>query len=146
MGDSGRAVENLVYAYAELIDSGDLAGVAELFAHGRIRAAPGVIFEGSEQVRSMFEGSTRLHSDGTPRTKHLTTNVAVEVADDDTTATARSYFTVLQATDDLPLQAIISGRYHDTFHRVEGTWRFDTREMFVDLTGELGRHLLFELR
>ncbi|MEZ5382487.1 MAG: nuclear transport factor 2 family protein [Microthrixaceae bacterium] len=145
MGDSGREVENLVYTYAERIDSGDLVGVAELFAHGRIQAAPGVVFEGAEQVRSMYEGATRLYADGTPRTRHVTTNVAVTVADDDLTAAARSYYTVFQATDELPLQAIIAGRYHDTFHRVEGEWRFDTREMFVELTGNLDHHLLFDL-
>ena len=50
---------------------------------------------------------------------------------------------MLQATDGLPLQAIITGRYHDTFHRVDGEWCFDTREMFVDLTGDLTHHLKF---
>ena len=51
---------------------------------------------------------------------------------------------VFQASDGLPLQAIITGRYHDTFHRVNERWRFDTREMFVGLTGTLGHHLTFE--
>lgn len=145
MGDSGREIENLVYSYAERIDSGDLAGVAELFVHGRIQAAPGVVFDGAEQVRTMYDGATRLHADGTPRTKHVTTNVMVTVAEDDRSAEARSYYTVFQATDELPLQAIIAGRYHDSFHRVEGEWCFDTREMFVDLTGNLDHHLKFEL-
>jgi 3-phenylpropionate/cinnamic acid dioxygenase small subunit len=143
MSDDGRKIENLVFAYAERIDAGDLAGVAALFRHGRIRPAPGVVIEGSEQVQRLYEGSTRLYDDGTPRTKHVTTNVAVEV--DGETASARSYYTVFQQTDELPLQAIIAGRYRDTFHRVEGTWCFDTREIVIDLTGDLSHHLLFEL-
>lgn len=145
MPDNARQVENLIYSYAERIDRGDLAGVAELFRHGRIRPLPEVVFEGSEEVRGMYDAATRIHADGTPLTKHVTTNVAVEVAPDGSSASARSYFTVFQATDDLPLQAIIAGRYHDTFHRVDGEWCFDTREMFVDLTGDLSHHLLFEL-
>lgn len=145
MPDDGREIENLIYAYAERIDSGDLAGVAELFRHGRIQAAPGVMFEGADEVRGMYEGSTRLHDDGTPRTRHVTTNVTVEVDDGAPIATARSYYTVFQQTEELRLQPIIIGRYHDTFHRVDGRWRFDTREMFVDLTGDLSHHLLFEL-
>jgi hypothetical protein len=145
MRDDARAIENLVYAYAERIDGGDLGGVADLFAHGRIEAAPGFFVEGSEQVRGLYDGSTRIYDDGTPRTKHLTTNVIVEVDDDTRTATARSYFTVFQQTDVLALQPIISGRYHDTFHVVEGRWRFDTRRMFVDLKGDLSQHLLFNL-
>lgn len=145
MPDSARAIENLVYAYAERIDAGDLAGVAELFSHGRIRAGPGMVFEGAEQVRSLYDGATRLYDDGTPRTRHVTTNVAVEVDDAAGTASSRAYYTVFQQTDELPLQAIIAGRYHDTFRRVDGRWWFDTREMFVDLTGDLSHHLLLEL-
>ena len=70
----------------------------------------------------------------------------IEVEDGADTASARSYFTVLQQVEDLPLQPIISGRYHDTFHRIDGSWWFDTRIMRVDLVGDLGRHLLYELR
>jgi hypothetical protein len=146
MPDSDRAIENLVYAYAERIDAGDLAGVGELFRNGRIQAAPGVVFEGAEQVKGLYDSATRLYADGTPRTRHVTSNVAVEVDDDAGTGTARSYYTVFQQTEELPLQPIIAGHYHDTFHRVDGAWWFDTREMFVDLTGDLSHHLLFELR
>lgn len=146
MRDNAREIENLVYAYAERIDAGDLTGVAELFRDGRIQAAPGVVFEGADAVRGLYERATRLYEDGTPRTRHVTTNVIVEVDDDAATASARSYYTVFQQTDELPLQPIIAGHYHDTFHQVDGRWAFDTREMFVDLTGDLSHHLLFELR
>jgi SnoaL-like domain len=145
MPDTGRDIENLVYAYAERIDAGDLAGVGELFRNGRIEAAPGVVFEGVDQVRGLYESATRLYDDGTPHTKHVTTNVTVEIDDEAGTATARSYYTVFQQTDALPLQAIIAGSYRYTFHRVAGQWCFDTRQMFVDLTGDLSHHLLFEL-
>lgn len=140
-----RAVENLLHTYAERLDTGDLAGVAELFRHGRIEAAPGVVFEGAEAVRSMYDSATRLYDDGTPRTHHAITNVAVEVDPGAGTATSRAYYTVYQQTDELPLQAIIAGRYRDSFHRVDGEWCFEVREMFVDLTGDLSHHLLFDL-
>ena len=145
MGDSARAIENLVYTYAERIDAGNLAGVADLFRHGRIQAAPGMSFEGAERVQVLYEGATRLYDDGTPRTRHVTTNVSIEVDDNAGTATARAYYTVFQQTEVLALQPIIAGHYHDTFHRVDGEWWFNTREMFVDLTGDLSQHLLFEL-
>lgn len=145
MLDSARELENLVYEYAERIDAGDLAGVARLFEHGRIEASPGVVFEGREQVRRLYEDTTRLHEDGTPRTRHVTTNVIVTVDEDGRTAGARSSFTVFQQTEELPLQAIIIGRYHDTFHRVDGAWCFDTRRMVVDLTGDLSHHLRISL-
>jgi ketosteroid isomerase-like protein len=144
MVDNAREIENLMYTYAERIDAGDLAGVAELFRNGRIKAGPGIVFEGAEQVLGLYNSATRLY-DGTPRTRHVTTNVTVEVNDNGDTATARAYYTVLQQTDALPLQPIIAGHYCDSFHRVSGKWCFDTREMFVDLVGNLSHHLLFEL-
>lgn len=146
VSDDCRSIENLIYAYAERIDGGDLPAVAALFRHGRIEAVPGVFFEGEDQVRGLYESSTRLYDDGTPRTRHTTTNVAITVDDDGGTANARSYYTVFQQTEALPLQPIISGHYHDSFHLVDGEWCFDTRQMFVDLTGDLSHHLLFELR
>lgn len=146
VSDDCRSIENLIYAYAERIDAGDLAAVAALFRHGRIEAVPGVFLEGEDQVRGLYESSTRLYDDGTPRTRHTTTNVAITVDEAAGTANARSYYTVFQQTEALPLQPIISGHYHDSFHRVDGEWHFDTRQMFVDLTGDLSHHLLFELR
>ena len=62
MGDSGREIEKLIFAYAEYLDSGDLARVADLFAHGRIQAAPGVVHEGATQVRAMYDDAVRLHA------------------------------------------------------------------------------------
>ncbi len=149
MIDSARQIENLMYTYAERIDAGDLEGVAELFAHGRIVASPGASAEftaaGRDEVLRMYQGSTRLYPCGTPRTKHVTTNAIIEADDDAGTASVRSYYTVFQQLDDFPLQPIITGRYHDTFHRIDGEWWFDQRTMLVDQPGDLSRHLLFEL-
>lgn len=150
MADDAREIEQLLYAYAERIDAGDFEGVGELFAHGRIAAVPGATQEqmvaGRDAVRVLYEATTRRYEDdGTPHTKHLTTNVVVEVEPGDDRASARSYFTVLQQVDGGPLQPIVSGRYHDSFHRVNGAWCFDVRTMFVDLKGDLSRHLLVDL-
>jgi hypothetical protein len=150
MSDPARAIENLLYLYAERIDAGDLEGVAELFSHGRIEAAPGAgpvrVFEGREQVLALYRASTRLYEDGTPRTRHVTTNAWIEVEPDGARASARSGFTVFQQVGDAPLQPIVCGRYADTFHRLAGRWWFDTRRMQVDLVGDLSRHLLYALR
>lgn len=147
MPDSARLVENLLYTYAERIDAGDLDGVAELFAHGRIHGVedgpPETVFEGRDAVRRLYGATTRIHADGTPRTRHVTTNAIIEVDEDAGTATSRSTYVVLQATDQLPLQPVITGRYRDTFRRLDGTWWFDTRVMHVDQTGDLSHHLLF---
>ena len=149
MAESAREIENLLYTYAERLDAGDLAGVADLFARGRIQpaanASPETTFEGRDRVLEMYQAATRLYPDGTPRTKHITTNAIIEIDAGGRSGSARSYYTVLQQTDDLPLQAIISGHYHDTFQRIEERWWFDTRVMFIDHMGDLSHHLLYEL-
>jgi len=150
MADAAREIENLLYTYAERMDAGDLEGLADLFAHGRIAASPEappeLTFEGRERVLGLYRASARLYDDdGTPHTKHVTTNAIIEVDDGAYHASARSYYTVFQRVDDLPLQPIIAGRYRDTFQRIDGRWWFDTRIILVDLVGDLSRHLLYEL-
>ena len=146
--DSARLIENLLYTYADRIDRGDLDGVAELFTHGRIHGqeggGPETVFEGRDGVRNLYGMATRIYDDsGTPKTKHVTTNAIIEVDDEAGTGTAQSSYLVTQATDELPLQVIITGHYRDTFHLVEGRWWFDTRTMYVDQTGDLSHHLKF---
>ena len=147
MSDAARDIENLVYTYAERIDAGDLDGVAALFAHGRIcgveNGPPETVFEGTARVRQMYEMATRLYDDGTPKTKHFTTNVRIDVDEDAGTARASAYYCVTQATPELPLQVIVTGHYRDTFHRVDGAWWFDSRTMYVDQVGDTSRHLKF---
>lgn len=147
MSDAARDIEKLVYTYAERIDAGDLDGVAALFAHGRICGVedgpPETVFEGTARVRQMYEMATRLYDDGTPKTKHFTTNVRIDVDEDAGTARASAYYCVTQATPELPLQVIVTGHYRDTFHRVDGAWWFDSRTMYVDQIGDTSRHLKF---
>jgi len=141
--DSARAIENLVFRYAELIDAGDFDGVGDLLADavvGAIGEAGGL--SGRDQVASLFHTTTMRHGDGTPLTKHVTTNLIVEVDATDDSASARSYFTVFQAVPGgLPLQPIVAGRYHDRFGRRDGRWRFTERRFAVDLIGDVSRHL-----
>lgn len=136
-----RAIENLLYLYAERIDAGDFEGVAELFRHATIIAAGGQHrIEGYEAVLAMYRGFTRLYDNGTPSTQHIVSNARIEIDGD--SAQAHSRFTVLQATDALALQPIIAGRYEDRFARVDGSWRFAERAMIPVLYGDVSQHLL----
>ncbi len=142
MGDA-TAITNLLYRYAELIDGGDFAGAAELFRHARIKLGTDQYVD-SAGVLALWEQGVKRYPDGTPRTKHVTTNAIVDLDGD--AATARSYYTVFQQTDDLPLQPIIAGRYHDRFERVDGEWRWVERDYsLVDLVGDLRHHLTMEI-
>lgn len=140
------AITDLLYRYAELVDAGDYDGVAALFEHGAIGSVgTDHVDAGVEAVLARYIDWTKRHADGTPRTKHVTSNVIVELGADGVSATARSYFTVLQQTDVIPLQPIIAGRYEDRFERVDGMWRFVHRQMIPELVGDLRDHLLQNL-
>ena len=138
MGDVNE-ITALIHEYAERIDAGDLDGLAALFEHATWGSpGRGEPLRGTEQVRRGYDGVI-IHEDGTPSTKHVISNVTIEV--ERNRASARSYFTVLQARPDLPLQPIIAGRYHDRFEQVDGRWRFAERMILPDLIGDLSKHM-----
>ena len=58
MSDAAHEIENLLYAYAERIDAGDLEGVAGLFEHGSTTASLDVCYfrrEGSATICRRLE-------------------------------------------------------------------------------------------
>lgn len=144
-------IKNLLYLYAYHLDSGDLESVAAMFSHARIIGVANdgseAVREGSEAVLDMYQSFTRLYEDknggaATPRTKHMTSNVIVEVDAGGNTASTRAYAVVFQSLEDFPMQPIIGVRYYDKFARVDGKWRFSERKIVSDLFGDLSRHLL----
>ena len=147
MSDSALEITNLICTYAERLDAGDLDAVAGSFAHGRIcgveNGPPETVFEGSAGVRKLYDMATKIYEDGTPKTKHNTSNVQLHIDEAEGTAHSTSYYCVTQATPDLPLQVIVTGHYKDTFHRLDGVWWFDSRIMFVDQVGDVSQHLKF---
>jgi uncharacterized protein (TIGR02246 family) len=142
-----EAITRLIYRYAESIDAGDFAGIAELFEDATLTFEGfGDAVYGREAIERLYTRSTRRYEDGTPKTKHVMTNVVVDVAEDGATAASRSYFTVLQAVPgEFALQPVIAGRYRHTYQKVEGNWRVATMHVIIDLTGDLGHHMLFDL-
>lgn len=90
----------------------------------------------------VWKQHVKIYSCGTPCTKHVITNPIIEIDETSGRATIRSYYTVLQATNELPLQPIAAGRYHDEFERFGQTWRFCFRDYsLLELTGDLSFHL-----
>jgi 3-phenylpropionate/cinnamic acid dioxygenase small subunit len=139
MANSAVEIANLVYRYAEYIDSGDLKGAAALFTHAKIKTAVGEI--GPAEVLEMWRKSIIVYEDGTPRTKHVVTNPIIEVDEEAGRGTCRTYYTVMQQAGDGPLQPVICGRYHDQFERVDGRWRLSHRDYTLhDLVGDMTGH------
>lgn len=132
-------ITNLLYRYAEAIDSGDFDSAAALFAHARLKVGDDAETDAAGML-ALWRRLIIIHPDGTPRTKHVVTNPIVGIDGD--AATCRSYYTVLQQTAGFPLQVVVSGRYHDRFERVDGRWRFTYRDYtLIDQYGDLSHHL-----
>jgi ketosteroid isomerase-like protein len=138
-------IRNLMFRYCELIDAGDVDALADLFAEAAIVGQDGtVLAAGRAEVRAMYGGGNRHErTSGGRATKHVTTNVLVEVDDATGTAIARSYWVLLVSSSlDEPIRPVLAGRYHDRFSREGGEWRFAERAYLVDLTGSESAALL----
>jgi hypothetical protein len=126
-----RACEQLIYAYARALDLGDTCGAADCFAeNGSIARpmTPDQVVHGRETIHaSLLTRPTNL------LTKHLATNVMIEVESRDT-ATGISYLTMIAtfpgAEDKPPFLSngpIYFGEFKDRFVREHGVWKFQER-------------------
>jgi 3-phenylpropionate/cinnamic acid dioxygenase small subunit len=145
--ESHHAITTLMYRYAECVDQADFEGLSELFAHGVLGSTAAESEEGmtGDQVGRFYAATNRVHPNGTLCTRHVATNLLIDIDEQADRATARSYYVVFQATDRLPFQPIVGGRYDDRFERVDGTWRFARRLVHVDQIGDMSEHLTFDL-
>lgn len=158
MSEAHEEIRNLLGRYCALMDAGDFAGLAGLFADATLADEHGTVFAtGAGEVRTMWERQTVLHPSAapaahdtgpraehgrSPRTRHVTANPVIEVDEAAGTATCTSAYVVFQGTDTLALQPIVTGRYADTFARgADGRWRWTQRRYAVDHVGDLSQHL-----
>ena len=138
MSDAVKAISDMMFRYAELFDTGQFDEFAALFEHGRWHKAE----PGAAAARAWIEDNVQLY-DGQTRTKHVTTNVVVDVDEGDGTARATAYVTIFQALPDFPLQPIFAGRYQDELRRIDGRWWWTNRAVVGDLYGDISHHVRY---
>ena len=137
-------IPNLLYTYAIRFDDGDFEGAAALFDKGAV-IAQGHRIEGREAILALWAAWVKTY-EGKPLTRHITTNPIIAVAEDGTSATCQSQWTVIQAAPGFPLQIVGSGRYRDGFARDGEGWHFIEREYLqTDLIGDSSAHTLQSL-
>ena len=132
-----RACERLVYDYSRALDLGDMSGAADFFAENGSMArpmAPGQLIQGRETIRASL-----LTRPKALLTKHLATNVMIDVETRDT-ARGISYLTMIATTP--PGEAappyvsqgpIYFGEFRDRFVREQGVWRFLERRGSIQM-------------
>jgi hypothetical protein len=147
--DAALEISNLIYGYAEALDRGDLRSVGAFFEHCLVHVdgLPNRA-RGSAEVLEFFKPVLFYKGDATadqhdpesvPATKHLTTNLIIQVADDLRTATAKSYFTVIQGRRTLRCNRSSRAATTTSSSVCDGGWRFCERLEFIDLVGDLSR-------
>jgi hypothetical protein len=135
-----RACERIVYAYSRALDLGDLSAAADFFAENGSMArpmAPDQVIEGRETIRASL-----LTRPKTLLTKHLATNVMIEVESRDA-ARGISYLTMISTTpspDSKPpfisKGPLYFGEFKDRFVRENGVWKFLERRGSIQMKFE----------
>ena len=138
MTDSVKQITDMMFRYAELFDTGRFDEFAALFEHGKWHKAEA----GAAAARTWIDKNVQLY-DGLTGTKHVTTNVVIDVDETAGTAEATAYVTIFQALPDFPLQPIFAGRYQDRLTRIDGRWWWVQRSVVGDLYGDISRHVKY---
>lgn len=145
------AVEDLLYRYAEAIDTGDLEQLEPLLHACRLLMPNGGALEGGAAIAAHYRGLIRFYDAEerpvdyvrlacTPRTRHVMTNSIFEFTPDVSAGTVRTCFTVYQNLGgQSPI--IAGGRYHDRFSLTAQGWQIDERRILLEHPGDLSRHL-----
>lgn len=139
--ESIHAIQRLMNEYCYSVDTGDFDAMAALFEHGSFQfiGDEDSVLTGTKEMRAMLNNVTLY--EGQPNTKHVMSNVQIDVDDNNARAVAQCYITVFQAVpNQFPLQAIFIGCYHDHFERIDSEWRFKQRSISPDLIGDLAFH------
>ncbi|MBT2586475.1 nuclear transport factor 2 family protein [Arthrobacter sp. ISL-95] len=136
--DAESAITRLIYTYCHRLDGADLAGAAALFEKARWQLSPEVVCQGAEEHLAALQ-VIRVYGDRLG-TRHVVSNLLIDVAEDGETAKSVSYVDSIQVTKDFPLQLIFQGRYLDSFVFEDGAWRFQERVVDADGVGDMSAH------
>jgi ketosteroid isomerase-like protein len=127
-----RECERLIVAYSHYIDFGDAARVAELFTDDGVWQSPEARLDGRAAIHTAF---TRRQANPGRRSRHVCTNVAVDVVSSDE-ARGVCYFTLWRADGVERTVARVDGpemvgEYRDTFVLTPNGWRIRERRASV---------------
>ena len=132
---------SLLNLYSYTIDGGDLKSFTALYEKGEWNIEGLPPNRGAQAIFDNVMSKVIIYDDGTPRTRHINTNIEIAIDEKNETAKVQRYVTLIQQTETLPLQVIFSGHYHDEFVKEEGKWRFAKTVVTKPLIGDGSQHL-----
>lgn len=128
-------LENVINRYTIAFDDNQMEEMADTFTDDAVlsmRIGDGDMigpFDGKEAVMKLMTDSVASQTD---KRRHVTTNLVV-LSEDDTTASVRSYLTLISISDGAA--KVLSTALYDDDLRLEadGVWRFTKRHIQLDL-------------
>ena len=134
-------IMSLLNRYCYTVDTGNLEGFIELYENAEWYVEGSEPNRGGKEIMDNVISNIILYEDGTPKTRHITANVELDIDEQAGTASGQRYITVMQQTDSFPLQPIFSGHYFDEFVKEDGTWRFAKTVIRHPLVGDMSVHM-----
>ena len=131
------AIRELLARYCFLLDGFRLSEFASLFAADGEWTSRNGTAKGPEAIERLLRGLVPEPAPGRRR-KHFTANIVIELAGDH--ATVVSNFLVVRDSETGPAIAV-AGTYDDTVVRTNEGWKFKSRRLSHDITGESGLNL-----
>jgi hypothetical protein len=131
------AIRELLARYCFLLDGFRLGEFAALFTADGEWVSRNGNATGSEGIERLLRGLVPEPAPG-KRRKHFTANIIIELAGD--SATVISNFLVVRDSPTGPTIAV-AGTYDDTVVRTSDGWKFKSRRLSHDITGESGLNM-----
>jgi hypothetical protein len=123
-----ESIRDLVARYNANGDSGRFDEVLALFAPDAVMEVGGAVYEGREEIRTIFTSarSSVLEHTDRPSLRHFTATLQIDVTSR-ASARSRCYYHVL-----MPHGLDHWGRYLDEFGVFDDHWRFTRRRVLTD--------------
>jgi 3-phenylpropionate/cinnamic acid dioxygenase small subunit len=128
------AIRELLARYCFLLDGYKLKEFAALFAADGEWISRNGKAAGCEAIERLLRGLVPEPAPG-KRRKHFTTNIIIDLTGD--SATVASNFLVVRDSESGPTISV-AGTYDDTVVRTAEGWKFKSRRLSHDITGESG--------
>jgi hypothetical protein len=130
-----EAIRELMSAYCFHLDNGEFEQFAALFTvDATFESGPLGKLQGRRAIHDFIAAHVPRAGEG-PARKHCTMNHLIGV--DGSNARADSYIVVLRDSEN-GIIASLAGRYEDRLVKQDGHWRFQSRKIHFDISGDLG--------
>lgn len=126
-----QGIWELFMDYRRHVDARDFAAYSTLFTAEGVFSGSLGLAKGPAQIKALLDRTLEVFADDTTRTYHLVTNPEIELGEDRATTTTM-FCHIERDGDDKPVISLV-GRYLDVVVRDEGRWKFQHRQVVMDI-------------